>query len=67
MLGCPTFIVVEVSTKTRAPELLLFSGQQAEDIAKRGILADCMARWPLSKIDWQEFHQKVLQPVEKLL
>lgn len=67
MLGCPTFIVVEVNTKTRPPELLLFSGQQAEDIAKRGVLADCVARWPLAKIDWEEFHRKVLQPTEKRL
>jgi hypothetical protein len=66
-LGCPTFVVVEVNTKVRAPELLLFSGAQVADVAKRGILADCVARWPLAAIDWTEFHQKVLQMPERVL
>lgn len=60
-LGCPTFVVVEVNTKVRAPELLLFTGAQVLDMSKRGIMADCVARWPLAKIDWEEFHKKVLQ------
>ena len=60
-LGCPTFIVVEVNTKVRAAELLLFTGAQVLDISKRGIMADCVGRWPLAKIDWEEFHAKVLQ------
>ena len=60
-LGCPTFVVVEVNTKVRAAELLLFTGAQVLDISKRGIMADCVGRWPLAKIDWQEFHKKILQ------
>lgn len=66
-LGCPTFVVVEVNTKTRAPELLLFSGAQVAAIAQRGILADCIARWPLANIDWDEFHQRVLQTAKSVL
>lgn len=66
-LGCPTFVVVEVNTKTRAPELLLFSGAQVAAIVERGILADCLARWPLAAIDWDEFHQRVLQSAESVL
>ena len=66
-LGCPTFVVVEVNTRVRAPELLLFTGAQVADIAKRGILADCLARWPLAAIDWEDFHKKILQSAEAVL
>jgi len=66
-VGCPTFIVVELNTKTRPPELLLFTGAQAVDIAKRGIMADCAARWPLSRIDWDDFNKKIIELSEKAL
>lgn len=65
-LGCPTFVVVEVNKKTRA-ELLLFSGAQVAVIVERGILADCVGRWPLANIDWEDFHQRVLQTAKTML
>ena len=47
--------------------LLVTLGGHGAAIAERGILAECLARWPLTAIDWDEFHQKVLQSAQTVL
>jgi len=53
-IGVPTFILVEYKPGVpgKIPEILLYAGSQAEEIARLGIEAEPLARWPTRLVQW---------------
>jgi penicillin-binding protein-related factor A (putative recombinase) len=54
-IGAPTFILVEFRPpmpSEKIPELYLFSGAQAEEVARLGLDAEPLGRWPARAMQW---------------
>jgi len=55
-LNCPTYILVQYfppgTAHAHKSELLLYCGEQAIELAERGIDTAALARWPWTGISW---------------
>ena len=63
-LRCPTYFLVQYqppgTTHASKSELLLFAGEQAIDLASRGIDTPAMARWPWTGVSWAELRNHLV-------
>jgi hypothetical protein len=64
-LRCPTYILVQHFAKgsplTNKSELLLFCGEQAIDLAARGVDTPALARWPWTQIAWADLRKHLVE------
>lgn len=64
-LRCPTYILVQHFAKgsplTSKSEILLFCGEQAIDLAARGVDTPALARWPWTQISWADLRKHLVE------
>lgn len=64
-IGCPTYILVQYhppgTTSALKAQLLLYSGEQAEDIFMRGIDVEPIDKWPLSHVMWHMLRHRLVE------
>lgn len=67
-LDCPTFILVQYhppgTTHIHKTELLLYRGDQAIELAQRGVDTEPIAGWPWSGVPWGVLRQYLLDEVD---
>ena len=55
-MGLPTYILVEWhpkgTTKLAEKRLLLYHGEQAQELFQDGVSTPPVAQWPLNSVDW---------------
>jgi len=62
-IGAPTFILVEFRPpmpSDKVPEIFLFGGHQAEEVARLGLDAEPLGRWPARAMQWHMLRHALL-------